>query len=414
MNTPTSHATRVTIVERHLAGETLEQIASALQINFYTVRSFWRTYRRGGWSAIQPPRTGPPSTGPLGQFHSRIKYVLLRLKRLHPGWGVDKLRLELSRRPSLAGLLLPKRSALAAYLARFRSRLLAPRRRPTRRPPAPLLPKLIAPHQGWQIDFKGDEPVLGLGRVAPLMVCDTASGAPLAGVIHTVIARGNQRGLTARVVQADLRLVFTQWGLPDLIQMDNDARFIGSCRHDWPGLLLIWLVGLGIQPHINRVYQPTDNAIVERNHQTWTAHVVVGQQYAEPGALQQATDQAFADRIDSLPTRNRRCGGKPPGVAFPMLRQARRAYTPAQEEQLFALKRVDDYLAGWRWERTVDSTGQISLADKGRKIGSAYRGQVVRVAFEPASRECVGRLVDGREVWRGRLQEFEAEHICGR
>lgn len=413
MNQPTSHQTRVAIVERHLAGEPLEQIASRLQLSFYTVRAYWRTYRSNGWSAIQPPRRGPPACGPLGRAHPRIKYALLRLKRQHPGWGVDKLRLELSRRPSLAGLPLPQRSALAAYLARFGPRLLRPRRPPTQRPPTPLLARPTQPHQGWQLDFKGDEPVLGLGRLSPLMVVDSASGAPLAGLVHIVAARGSQRGLTSRVVQADLRLVFCQWGLPDVLQMDNDARFIGSCRREWPGVLLLWLIGLGVRPHINRAYRPTDNAIVERNHQSWMAHVVVGQEYRELAELQAATEQAFADRLEALPSRSQGCGGQVPLVAFPQLREPRRAYGLQQEGELFSLERVEQYLAGWEWQRTVDSCGKLSLANRNHMVGVSYRGQVVRVVFEPASRECVGRLADGSEVLRKRLVEFEEGHIRG-
>lgn len=413
MNQPTSHQTRVAIVERHLAGEPLEQIATALQLSFYTVRSYWRAFRTNGWPAIQPPRSGPVASGPLARAHPRVKYLLLRLKRQHPGWGVDKLRLELSRRSSLAGLPLPQRSALAAYLTRFGTRLLRPRRRPTQRPPTAPLARPTRPHQAWQIDFKGDESVLGVGRVAPLMVVDSASGAPLAGLVHRVSARGSQRGLSTRVVQADLRQVFCQWGLPEVIQMDNDARFIGSCRREWPGQLLLWLIGLGIQPQINRVYRPTDNAIVERNHQTWMAHVVVAQEYRDVAELQAATEQAFCDRIEALPSRSRRCGGQIPLVAFPQLREPRRAYRLEGEGELFSMERVDEYLAGWQWQRTVDSCGKLSLANRNHMVGVRYRGQVVRVVFEPATRECVGRLADGSEVLRKRLVEFEEAHIRG-
>lgn len=413
MGQPTSHALRVAMVKRHEAGETLAQIATSMQLSVYTVRTYWRRYRTQGWAAIQPPRTGPPGTGPLGQAHHRVKYVLLRLKRQHPGWGVDKLRLALTRRPSLQGITIPQRSALAAYLAGFRSRLYRPRRRPTRRPADPVRPVATQPHQGWQIDIKGDESVLGIGRVAPLMVCDTASGAPLAGIIHTVRARGNQQGLTARVIQADLRGVFTHWGLPDVLQMDNDSRFIGSTRREWPGVLVLWLIGLGVQPHINRVYRPTDNAIVERNHQTWMAHVVVAQHYADVAALQAATDAAFEDRIDALPTRNPRCDGRPPSVAFPQLRTPRRPYDPTQEAVLFDLSRVDAYLAGWRWQRTVDRAGKISLADRNYRVGTAVAGQVVQVQYDPTARVCVGRLADGTEVLRQAIPEFAGDWIRG-
>jgi len=176
---------------------------------------------------------------------------------------------------------------------------------------------------------------------------------------------------------------------------------------------LLWLIGLGVQPHINRVYRPTDNAIVERNHQTWKAHVVVAQSYADVAALQAAADAAFTDRIDALPTRNPRCGGLPPSVAFPQLRTPRRPYDPTQEATLFDLTRVDAYLAGWRWQRTVDSAGKISLADRNYRVGTAYAGQVVQVQYDPTERVCVGRLADGTEVLRQAIPEFAGDWICG-
>jgi hypothetical protein len=174
-----THALRIEVVERHLAGESLPAIAAALQLNPYTVRSFWRLYRLHGWDGLVPLPSGPPHRGPLASAHPRIKYVLLRLKRQHRGWGVNKLRLELTRRPSLQGLVIPQRSALGSYLAQFGARLRRSRRAPTKRPNAPVAPPPTEPHQCWQIDFKGDEPVPGCNvRIAPFLVCDSASGAP--------------------------------------------------------------------------------------------------------------------------------------------------------------------------------------------------------------------------------------------
>jgi len=108
--------------------------------------------------------------------------VLLRLKRQHRGFFVDKLRLELTRRPSLQGCPLPQRSALTAYLARFGTRLRQHRPPATQRPQLPAAVPPCQPHQCWQMDFKGDEAVAGCGlRIARFFVCDTASGAPLGG-----------------------------------------------------------------------------------------------------------------------------------------------------------------------------------------------------------------------------------------
>jgi transposase InsO family protein len=409
----TSHAERVAMIDRHLAGETLEQIARSMHLSYYSVRTFWRRYQRHGWPALVPPPLGPNPSGPLGRYHPRIKYVLLRLKKEHRGWGVDKLRLELQRRPSLAGVSIPHRSTLAAYLSQFGERLRRPRRLRTTRPrPTPVQPQ--APHQTWQIDFKGDEAVGGIaGRVAPFMVCDTASGAPLAGVMHTIRTRGQRTGIDARTVQTDLRQVFARWGLPESIRMDRDAVFVGSSRLEWPGLVLLWLIGLGVQPIINRVFRPTDNAIVERNHQTWTAHVVIDQVYEDVAALQAATDQAYADRRAHLPSRHAGCDGCPPLRAFPSLAQPRRSYSLEQEAQLFDLARVDAYLAEWRWQRLVDSAGKISLNGRNYRVGKRYTGQVIRVQFDTTVRQCVCSLVDGTEVRRVSVPEFSAEYLLG-
>ena len=210
----TTHAERVAMIERHLAGASLQSIATALNRNYFTVRTIWRSYQQHGWVGIAPKPKRPPHLGRLGNFAPRIKYVLLRLKCLHPGWGVNLLLLEAQRRASLAGLRLPERSTVAAYLAHFGARLGRAHRAPTRRPPPPVA-DATAPHQCWQIDFKGDEAVNGQHLVVtPFMVCDAASGARLAGIVHQVRAKGRRDNLTTRTVQADLRRVFSQWACP--------------------------------------------------------------------------------------------------------------------------------------------------------------------------------------------------------
>jgi transposase InsO family protein len=409
----TTHAERVAMIERHLAGASLQSIATSLNRSYFTVRTIWRTYQQHGWVGIAPKPKGPPHLGRLGEFAPRIKYVLLRLKCQHPGWGVNLLLLEAQRRPSLAGLRLPKRSSVAAYLAHFGARLGPAHRAPTRRPVAPAAPT-TAPHQCWQIDFKGDEAVNGQHLVVtPFMVCDAASGAPLAGIVHQVRAKGRRDHLTTRTVQADLRRVFSQWGLPDALRMDRDSIFVGSTRLEWPGLLLLWLIGLGVQPIVNRAYRPTDNAIVERNHWTWEQHVVLGQTHQTLASVQEATDHIFADRRDELPSRHDGCNGRPFVVAFPSLATPRRCYRASDEPMLFDTQRVCDYLAAWEWRRTVDSTGKIALANRNHVVGSSYRGQVVKVRFEPTERQLVCRVADEQVITKLELPEATATYLIG-
>lgn len=409
----TSHATRVVIVERHLEGETLQEIAEEMSLSYYTVRKWWRIYLRDGWPGLEPKPQGPPQVGILGKFAPLVKYVALRLKRQHPGWGVDKLLLEMSRRSSLEGQRLPKRSALAGYLSQFGERLQRPRQLPTRRPKV-FLGRTQEPHQCWQMDFKGEEVVGGCEvAIAPFMICDEASGAPLVGVIHQVRAKGQRTGLSVRSVQANLRQGFMQWGLPDAVRTDRDPLFVGSGRMQWPGTLQLWLVGLGIQPIINRAYRPTDNAIVERNHWTWEQHVLLGQQYQQIEDVQEETDRSFADRREFLPSRHQGCNGRPFAEAFPALNEPRRWYLPEEEAMLFDLKRVDAYLSQWEWRRTVDSMGKISLAGRNFYVGKPYRRQVVKLHFDRETREMVCLLAGGTEIARLTLHEFSQDYILG-
>ena len=409
----TTHAERVAIVEGRLEGKTLKAIGEDMRLNYYTVRKWWRIYLREGWPGLEPKPPGPPQVGILGRFSPLAKYVALRLKRQHPGWGVDKLLLEMSRRPSLEGQRLPKRSALASYLSQFGERLQRPRRLPTRRPKVSAM-QAQEPHQCWQIDFKGEVVVGGCEvTIAPLMICDEASGAPLLGVIHQVRARGRRSGLSTRSVQRDLRKGFRQWGLPDAIRTDRDSVFVGDSRLQWPGTLQLWLVGLGIQPIINRAYRPTDNAIVERNHWTWEQHVLLEQRYQRLEEVQEETTRSFADRRKHLPSRHRGCNGRPFAAAFPALNEPRRRYLPQEEARLFDLKRVDAYLSQWEWRRTVDCIGKISLAGRTLYVGKSYRRQMVKIRFDPDSRDMICSLADGTEIARLTLHEFSQDYILG-
>jgi len=264
------------------------------------------------------------------------------------------------------------------------------------------------------MDFKGDEEVPGCQAIiSPLAFSDEASGAPLARLIHSLQAKGNRQGLTLRHVQADLRQVFAQWGRPDALRMDRDPLFVGSSRLEWPGIVLLWLVGLGVQPIINRAYRPTDNAMVERSHRTWKSDVLVGGRFVDLVAVQTRSDQALEDRRVYLPSRHRGCQGQPPAVAFPQLMRPRRAYHPHQERALFDLRRVDRYLAQWEWRRQVDVTGKISLADRNHRVGRQYRGQVVKVHFDPRTREFVCCAVPDKEIARFRLTEVSLDYILG-
>ena len=408
----TSLAQRVALVERHQAGESYHQIARDLGLNYYTVRKWCRQQRRFGWAGISHGSAAPRRRGALSHFSHLVKYVALKLKRQHPGWGLDKLLLEMRRRQSLQRQRLPKRSSLYTYLKSFYPRLRA--HRPPRSQPACLTQaRAHEVHQCWQMDFKGDVSFVHLGKVKPFIVCDEHTSAPLAAILHP----GQPGTVTMNDVQHDLRRVFEQWGLPDGLRMDRDPVWVGSSRLDFPSRLLLWLVGLGVTPLINRPHRPTDNAQVERCNGIWVEHVARGLQPRTWDELQQQTDQAWHDRRELLPSRNPRCAGQPPARAVPALHWPRRRFARDAEAQLFEIERVFAYLAAWRWQRVVDITGQISLGGFNRRIlpqmPRARRRQLITLRFDPQLRLFAAFTLDGLRLSTFTLPYLSPDFLMG-
>jgi len=407
----TTHQDRIEMIELHQKGLSFAEIAQRFGVHRDTVRGWWRQFQQGGWSALLPRPAGRPATGPLGSFDPLIKYAALRLKREHPHWGPDVIRCHLARRSSLVGLAIPSRSALAAYVKPYIPRVRHPRRLPIQRPDATAW-RPQAPHEWWQMDFKGDEQVGPCGPVAPFLVTDVWTSAPLAAIIHSAPISSS---VVTRDVQANLRQVFTRWGLPDAIRMDRGAIFIGGPRFEWPGTLILWLVGLGVYPLINDPGHPRQNACVERQNRTWKDHVAVGASFTNLADVQAATDNAWADRLAHLPSRNPRCNGLPPLIACPELAIPRRSFSPEIEPSLFDFERVELYLADWRWPRKVDQCGKISLANVNIPIDKTRYKQCVEVIYDlTAHAFCAISYDDPRTVIRTfQHSRVEPNYIMG-
>lgn len=384
----TTHQERIEMIRLKERGMSQAQIAQHMNVHKDTVKKWCRVYREQGWEGLRPKPPGGTATGLLGRFAPVVRYVALRLKCEHPKWGPEVLRLAMSRRASLRGKTLPSRSALAAYLKPYLPRLQKGRNAVRHRAAAKVW-RLREVHECWEMDFKGSERV-GACEVAPLLITDALTSAPLA----EIILPASRAGLTFRRIQAELRLVFGQWGLPDAIRTDRDPLFIGSTRREWPGTLLLWFVGLGIFPITNDPGRPTQNTHVERHGLTWKNHVAVGGQFDTVEAVQTFSDQARFDRLAVLPSRNRACAGQPPLLAHPELATPRRPFNPAREGALFDFERVELYLADWEWTRTVDKVGHISLADHQVAVGRAYAGQTVKIAYDLDRRAFVARAYD--------------------
>jgi hypothetical protein len=195
-----------------------------------------------------------------------------------------------------------------------------------------------------------------------------------------------------------------RWGCPQRIRVDNGAPW-GSTG-DWPPVLALWLIGLGVGVVWNPPRRPQANGVVERSQGT-------AKRWAEPAQcdsvaeLQQRLDEADAAQRESYPYVN----GRSRLAVWPGLADAGRPYDATGEASAWQLRRVLDHLSGYAVVRRVDCCGKVSLYDRLRYVGTAQAGKRVVVQFDPERIEWLFEDEAGRQVRRQPAEEMAAERI---
>lgn len=385
--------------ERHLRGETYPEIAEDEKVSQECVRYWCRRQRDGGTCQSQYRRA---PGGLLTRFDPKVRYCILRLRLEHPRWGPNRIVAKMKKRPSLKSLRLPSESSLGRYLhqwERFRRR----RKQEVQRE-RPRQAKQV--HQRWQIDFKVEIRMKN-GQLVNLCTIRDPVGEACIGAFVFPAGKAGRRGhrVSFEEVRSALRLSFARWGtLPEEVQSDNEAVFVGKPRDPFPSRFTLWLQGLGILHLAIRSGKPTDNAEVERCHRTVHDYAIVGNEGADLVGLQTILDQAVDELCYDLTSRAEGCRGLPPIQAHPELLQPRHPFQAEHELACFDLRAVDAYLAGFVWERKVGKTGQITLGGQHENysVGRAYARQQVLIRFDPLDRSFVFYQTDQPESEIGR------------
>jgi hypothetical protein len=176
------------------------------------------------------------------------------------------------------------------------------------------------------------------------------------------------------VVQGYFRRLFTGWGLPACLRLDNGLPWANW--NDLPMVLALWLVGLGINLIFNPPRQPQHNGVVEKSQDT-------GQRWCEPHTCRtvrqlqarlNAMDRLQREEYPSLQGRSR-------VSVFPALRQPLRCYSAAWEHEAWDLRRAQEYLGSFVALRRANKQGQISLYARRVSVGARQRGQWVVVQY---------------------------------
>jgi len=396
--------------QRHLRGETYQEIADSAGVSKWTVRYWCRRQRAGGDCRT---RYGSGSRGLLSRFDPKMRYCVLRLRLEHPRWGPNRIRARLKKRPALQGLRLPSEASIGRYLHQWsRFRRLRKKRVGTKRPYEP-----TRVHQRWQIDFK-----MGIalqdGTLVNLHTVRDPVGAACIGAFVFAAGRvGRQpKSVTLEQVQSVLRACFARWKtLPEEVQTDGESILIGRLEDPFPTRFSLWLKGLRIDHLVIRLGRPTDNAEVERCHRTVNDYAIVGNEKASVARLQQILDQAVYELNWELSSQAKGCQGCPPVKAHPELLRPRRPFQAEHELALFDLNRVDAYLTTFTWERKASKTGQIYLGARRYTVGRPCAGHQILIRFDAEDRHLVfyDTVSPEEEVSRRPIQSLDVTDLTG-
>jgi len=164
-------ATRQDIIERHLRGQTLAQIATDLGIPYVTVRALWRAFRNRGSDGLAIGYHACGSSTPA--YPDAVRRRACRLRREHPKWGAGRIRVELLEH------LEPSAIPSVRVLQRAFQRAGINRPRRPQRPPIHTK-QATAPHEVWQVDAVEKARLRTGAEVSWLSATDQFTGGLLA------------------------------------------------------------------------------------------------------------------------------------------------------------------------------------------------------------------------------------------
>ena len=236
-----------------------------------------------------------------------------------------------------------------------------------------------APMRQWQLDFKDAStvPPDPFGKqqhvVEVLNVVDEGTS-----VLVDAQVRADFVAETTVEAVADL---FVRQGLPQVIRVDRDVRFVSSpSGSDFPSALVRFCECLGIGVLLCDPHHPQQNGFVERYHRTYQEECLAVDRPATVEQVREVT-AAFAQHYNyERPHQGRSCGNRPPRVAFATLPE---------------LPAVPDLVDPDRWlgvrdglslVRKVRRDGTVRVDLKSYYVGQALAGQHVSLHLSAPKR----------------------------
>lgn len=327
---------------------------------------------------------GRPEGGCLSTFNAVVIEQIKSWRIQHPGWGPKTLYHELVNDRRFAGLPLPKPSTIAILLkqadlarcySKHHSMPIEPRTSPGKA------------HDLWELDAQGGFQFDPIGPMTKINIKDVYSLA------YCMAFPNRKKHLTDHSKRSDyqcaLRLAFIEFGLPKGIQTDHESIFYeNKSKSPFPTVLHLWLISLGISQVFSRIHQPTDQAHVERMHQTIENQAIRGMSYPNWEAFFDYCQHRRRILNQTYPCSSLK--DRAPLQAFPQAKHSGRFYQIQGEEQMMDLDPVYAFLAKGQWFRWI-ARGSHTASLGGYKyyIPRCNRRTQVKITFDPEFQQLI-------------------------
>lgn len=351
---------------------------------------------------------GRPKTGAMSSFPAFLQNRVKAMRTQHEGWGPTTLLAELKADEQLCAGRLPSRSTIGQFLQQEKlSRNYEPHS------PLPVEPckKAKRCHSLWQIDGQGNSQVPEVGPIAMLNIKDVHSS------VYVSSFPAKMKSMTGHPNTSDyqtaMRLGFIEHGLPRRLQSGHASVFYeNKSKSPFPTVFCLWLVGLGVEPCYSRVHQPTDQAQVEKAHQTVFDQVLRGRNdYKSWEHLFEWCKKRRIRLNESIPSRA--TDKLPPLKKYPKAKHSGRFYQPQMEAGLIDMKAVFAFLAKGKWFRTVAGNKTVSLGGQAYYISGAKHGEQLKITFCKQKQNLVFQNDKELEIAQMPIKGITPERLMG-
>lgn len=353
-------------------------------------------------------KMGRPSQGALSTYPRVLRNRIKRIRKDNEGWGPVSILIELEETYNYKVSSLPSESAVYLYLKQEgfikEQEICSPL-------PNKQFRKARYAHHKWEMDAKGAQQVKEIGYQSLIHIKDVFSKTYCMS-FPVAVKNYNTQPATIHYKWA-LRLAFTQWGRPKVIQVDKDSVFIeNAAKSPFPKQLHLWLIGLGIEFSFIEYSPPIQNAIIERSHQTFYMQAMKGKAYRSWGTFFKNLLRVRKRLNEKYPSRA--LAKKAPLQAYPNARHSGNPYSVEQEKELLDLKRIYAFLTQFKWYRTVGkSSRSVYLGGQVYYVKKVPPKRTVSIIFCNRSKKLIFHDVNEQILIKLPIKGISVEALMG-